>query len=368
MFFLVGPDPDPRFPCRARQGSTWINLDSGWQEITAGHWRKGYHRNGCDIRVTASGVTIDHSQPRPFPMWMTDTQVTNLPDSRHWQPVYADGQVTIDAQGSTHYHVRSLDLMRPLGPCSRQQALDHAISRLDQAVVDLSASYAGAIRLFVSGGVDTILLLALLRCHDRPIELIRSEVWEHDRFVDDNADQLASYWAYRQLHHWTEPTWLATGSQGDEYLLRGPITIALITSWHDIDFLAQLDGNDRCYHRRYFGKPANQDIFRDHWQRRHQLRELYPTRADLDRHILDMLANDHQHWHLGHTLTWTPFLDLSLPNMWLACDPVDLMDQWLDAGMTKDLIRHYDASLLAGVSDFKNFNSRQNLYRIGIAP
>jgi hypothetical protein len=79
-----------------------------------------------------------------------------------------------------------------------------------------------------------------------------------------------------------------------------------------------------------------------------------------------MLANDHQHWHLGQTLTWTPFLDLNLPRMWLACDLDDLMDQWLDAGMTKDLIRHYDASVLAGVSDFKNFDNRQNLHRIGI--
>jgi len=74
-----------------------------------------------------------------------------------------------------------------------------------------------------------------------------------------------------------------------------------------------------------------------------------------------MLINDHQHWHLGHTITWTPLMNIEIVKILLQCTLEDLLPQFLDAEISKILIARYDTSLLQAISQYKNYNSGENL-------
>jgi hypothetical protein len=193
-------------------------------------------------------------------------------------------------------------------------------------------------------------------------ELVTNEYYEPDQFTTENQSALDKFWAYKQIHHWTEPAWLATGSHGDEYFLRGPAVIAMLTSWHNINFGELLMDNPNCYHYHHFNKYS--ELWKDSWNNRHQLQKEYPTIDLLNRQILNILVNDHQHWHLGNTLTWTPYMDIKIPKILLQCPIDELIPQFLDGRLSKDLIIDYNPDIIDYLSQYKNYNGKENLPKL----
>jgi hypothetical protein len=155
---------------------------------------------------------------------------------------------------------------------------------------------------------------------------------------------------------------VATGSCGDEYLLRGPTTIAMLTSWHDINFGEMLQENPESYHYRHFNKYSS--LWIDSWNNREKLKSQYPTRESLNQQILNMLVNDHQHWHLGNTLTWTPFNDINLAKILLRCNINELIPQFINGQLSKNIISKIDNRLLSSLSYYKNYNTQENLQKL----
>jgi hypothetical protein len=239
------------------------------------------------------------------------------------------------------------------------QAVTQLIQQLNTATEDLHEYQNKNLKLFCSGGLDTFLLYSMLTAHKIPFDLIEQEHYACDEFTSTNKDTLKSFWSYRQIHHWLEPTWLATGSHGDEYFLRGPTVIAMLTSWHDINIAQLLEQNITAYHYQYFKKYP--ELWDTAWKNRHSLREQYSTKKQLNQHIIDNLINDHQHWHLGNTITWTPFKNIQLVKILLQCDIVDLIPQFLDGQIIKTIINKYSPNVSNFVSKYKNHNNQEHL-------
>jgi hypothetical protein len=356
MFFSVGLQQDQRFSNSYQFGSLWVNCDAGWHRDN-NRFYKGYADNYCEILVQDRGITVNHSEPRSFPMWFEHGFVTNLwPDrgKRAW----ASDSLHMDTDGRIVWTPVNLDLAVPAQPLTIDQAQQQIRVLLDQAVADLGHQ---PVKLFCSGGLDTFLIYSMLKQHGAEVELLQTNHFETDAFVQHNRDALEHYWSYRpqQLHHWTCPTWLATGGCGDEYFLRGPAVIAMLTAWHNIDFGALLQQHPDCYHYHHFGK--YQDLWHSAWQSRDQLQQTHATREDLNRQIMDTLLNDHQHWHLGETVTWTPLKNIEIARILLQCDIQDLVPQFLDGAVTKQIITGYSPEVLNFVSDHKNHNTGQHM-------
>ena len=196
------------------------------------------------------------------------------------------------------------------------------------------------------------------------MEVVDYEHFEYDWFTNQNIESIQqSHWGYTQLHHWRKPCILLSGACGDEFLFRGPATTALWAAWHDIDIIDLVSKHD-YYHSRYFLRPENASIFKDAYQRREQIKQQYPTESDLHRQILNININDHQHWHLGTTLTWTPFKDLELTHLVLQMPMQDILDQVLDARINKLLIEYLDPDALELLSQYKNVDVRQNMHKL----
>jgi hypothetical protein len=108
------------------------------------------------------------------------------------------------------------------------------------------------------------------------------------------------------------------------------------------------------YHYKYF---SQYDIWQTDWNNRELLQQRYPTQEGLKQQILNNLLNDHQHWHLGNTITFTPFKDLELNKLILQL-PVELiLGQILDSQVSRELIKSLDADCLKYISVDKSHNT-----------
>lgn len=354
MFFSISKNLDNRFPNNHQLGQLWFNCDNGWQKISNGFY-KGYNDNYCKILLDQNVVSIDHNTPRSFPLWHQPGIVTNI-DS-NLTPIWADKKISIDSSGAVRTTILEIDLNVPAEVLSLEQAKKLIRQRLDEKLKKVPDQ----VKLFCSGGLDTLLLYAMLS-NNHSFDLITNDYFEEDNFTKQNQTALNKFWAYKQIHHWKDPTWLATGSHGDEYFLRGPAHIAMLTAWHDINFGELLSDNINCYHYHHFNKYS--ELWKNAWNNRNQLREEYPTIESLQRQILNMLANDHQHWHLGNTLTWTPYMDIEIPRLLLQLNINDLIPQFLDGRLSKDLIIDYNPTIIDYLSQYKNYNPRENLAKL----
>jgi hypothetical protein len=351
MFFSIGTEIDKKFPNNFQFDHLWFNCDNGWQQ-TDSTFYKGYDDNYCKIVFDQNGAEIKHSQPRSFPLWHRSGLITNLDCS--FSPIWADDAAHIDSRGNVTLTKQSVDLFVAPGILTSNQAQHSIRQRLDKKLTAIPKR----MKLYYSGGVDTLLIYSMLSDFD----LLTEEHYARDQFTTENQTALEKFWAYKQIHHWLDPSWLATGSHGDEYFLRGPVAISMLTAWHDINFFELLSDNPGSYHYHHFNRYTK--LWNDAWNNRHQLQQDYPTVDLLNNQILNVLINDHQHWHLGNTLTWTPFKDIEIAKTLLQCPIEELLPQFLDARLTKDLIVDYNPDIIDYLSQYKNHNNKENLYKL----
>lgn len=359
MFFSITSLKDHRFPNNYPLGSLWFNCDSGWQR-TSNTFYKGYRDNCCTIQITNNSINVDHSLPRSFPLWFQHKFITNLYPG-DWQHAWADDGLAIKYDGEIVARKLKLDLTVPEVELSVDQALKQIVQHLNNSSEDLFNYRNKNLKLFCTGGLDTFLLYGMLAAYGIEFDLIKDEHYALDEFVMTNQPALDAYWSYnpKQMHHWIDPTWLATGGCGDEYFLRGPAVIAMLTAWHNINFGQLLSENPNAYHYHHFDKYNK--LWQDSWDNRQTLQSQYPTRKQLNQHIIDHLLNDHQHWHLGNVTTWTPFKNINLAKILLQCNIQDLLPQFLDGQISKQIIKHYSPQLLDFVSTYKNYNNKEKL-------
>ena len=91
------------------------------------------------------------------------------------------------------------------------------------------------------------------------------------------------------------------------------------------------------------------------------------SKTDTADYILRNCINDHQHWHLGNTITFTPFKDIQILKWILELDEqkyiIELIDNIVDARLEKELIAKNDPNLLQFLTANKN-QDRTGIYRL----
>jgi hypothetical protein len=358
MFFTISSVPDARLPEHENIGSVWFSHDAGWTN-NGMTWSKGYTGNHLCFVWSQNRIDVDHDPTRCFPLWWDKDTKTLSNFLGTGERVWADQRIAIvDGQLVTE-------------PADVIGTIDTDIVTMDQAVDLISANLIQKAvllqepaRLFVTGGIDTLTLLALVKHLDLSCDILDYEHFEYDEFTNQNITELRKqHWAYNQIHHWRRPTTLISGAYGDEFLFRGPHNIALWAAWHDIDLLRLLK-TATGYHVGYFRKPENEIIFQQTFYRRSTIKAMYPTYTDLVRKIIDINANDFQHCHLGNTITWTPFKDPVLTKIVLQLNQQDLLKHILDAAVNKQVISKLYPNALKLLSATKNQDSRHYLHML----
>jgi hypothetical protein len=366
MFFAISSTQDNRLPCHSQIGNYWFSHDNGWQQLE-NCWYKGYfhpeinHGNFLKISFEPNGcVDIEHDLVRGFPVWWDPEKkvLTNFLGTG--QQIWADKKISlvnhdICTQPAASY---DYDLSYDLTIDTAADLVCENLIKKAEALKNWSPEIPK--KLFLTGGVDTTVLYSVLKYVGVAVEILDYEYIKYDWFLNHNWTQLkAQHWGYGQIHHWTDPTILVTGGCGDEYLFRGPNTIGMWSAWHSIDIIKQLVPGS--YHTDYFLKEKNISVFQQHWRNKDALKSQFPRTKDIAKQIVNLNYNDYQHWHLGNTLTWTPFKDIDLLKISLRLDVDSTIDHIVNASLNKKIIKKLCPNALALLSNTKNFNGRQNL-------
>lgn len=358
MFFTISQYPDPRLPEHENIGSWWFSHDAGWSN-NGNTWTKGYPGNHLSITWDKDRIDVDHDLTRCFPLWWDkDTQtLSNFLGTG--ERIWADQQVSIV---NKQLITTSVDVVKTIS--TDTVSMDQVVDTISANLVNKALALQQPAKLFVTGGVDTLTLLALVKHTNIACDILDYEHFEYDEFTNQNIiDLKKQYWAYNQIHHWRQPTTLISGAYGDEFLFRGPHNIALWAAWHDID-INKITKTAKGYHVGYFRKPENEIIFQSAFYRRSTIKSMYPTYRDLVHKIIDTNANDFQHCHLGNTITWTPFKDPELTKIVLRLSQQDLLEHIIDATINKQIISKLYPNVLKLLSTTKNQDSRHFLHML----
>jgi hypothetical protein len=383
MFFKISPDQDRRFPVQyALPNKLWLNVDAGWTELDSEHgivYWKGYcyqypisrtladylfqnptpglSGNYVAILVGKDGVIhVTHDDCRSTPLWINSDQLGNI--GFEGSPVWTDTVCTF------HNRVIVQEKYDAIGHATDQNltfsdAVDLIHLRLTQHFQWLKKQRR-PVRVFYSGGIDTLTCIAYLRAMDINHELITGEHYDYDKFTTEFSDELSHYWGYKQIHHWRESCFLVSGSPGDEYFMRGPSQCDLMLMHQGQEIKDILQPSD--YHYDYFQSEAKIRLYQQQ-RADFKMQSIAKDRQLVCRQIIDMALNDHQHWHLGNTITFTPFRDLQILKTVLRLNKPVLERNMADATVQKALVERNDPELLQFLQPQKN-QSRTATYQL----
>jgi hypothetical protein len=116
------------------------------------------------------------------------------------------------------------------------------------------------------------------------------------------------------------------------------------------------------YHYLYFQGLEKSAIYARQ-QQDEQIQEAIQSKQTTADYILRMCINDHQHWHLGHTITFTPFKDIQFLQLTLELDDQNIIHAIVDASIQKALIQKNEPELLNYLAKNKN-QDRSGIYRL----
>jgi hypothetical protein len=370
MFFAISSGPHDNFSKTYQLSPSFtVSTDEGWQQRVLGQYQvvyKGYADSGpldtlldqivtqhepkllgnfCAIVVDTQTNTLNikSDRYRSFPIYIKDGEITNLvPGGR---TAWTDSLIRADA----NYHTTE-DKFDVIGEIDTSiMSWADALDTVDSILLDRTRCFVkhntAPVRVHLSGGVDSLLVYSYFRRLNAPVELIKCQHMDYDRFWLMNFSTVQkNYWAYRQLHHWTDACVLTSGAPGDEFMLRSPTTIQRYARANDIDILAVLQSSD-CLHSEYFRRYL--DVFATQ-------EEPIADHGQLIHSICNTIVNDWQHWHLGHTLTYTPLRDLAITKTMLRLDKQAVSRQMFDSEFSVALINRTEPDLSRLISAKKN--------------
>jgi len=390
MFFSVSKTPQLNFSANWNYHGWCIDTDQGWNVIKHNDCAliyKGYVDDGdlhsevtvianeatglrsgnfCLLIVNINSVRVQHSRVRSFPVWYGNKiGITNLrPLERH---IYADAELVL--YNDLSFVTNKIEILSEVK--LHTQSRSTVISAIDEILTARFTKFAAhnqlPVKIFLSGGIDTALMYSYIKKLNIPHELVLAEHIEFDQFwVRNHWTITETHWAYKQLHHWRQPTVLVSGCPGDEFSLRNPLMANMLALYHQCTITDLLDWNqnEHYLHRSYFDNKENMLAME---AQRHDP-DLKPVFTDWDQlgpHLLDRAANDHQHWHLGNTLTFTPMRDLEILKLMLNLPWRDQVSQMLDSAISKELIKLNSPDILDILSVQKNTgNYLENLVHL----
>lgn len=334
-----------------------------------------YTGNFCIILCKNNKITVSHDIDRAFPLAYYNNEVlTNLlyakEKIKNKDDIWSDSIVEYSPKGIRQQYIgRSVNFFKE-EHISVDECVNNVKSVLMKKIERSSIlKSSNVINIFLSGGVDTSLVFSLLANHSEYINklnVIAEEHFEFSAFTLKNQHIFTksdNMWGYRQFHHWKAPTIYATGGMGDEILMRSPTTAALWCAWNDINLIEILSDEDYFYHKKYFLLDKNKNIIQDNWINRKKIQEKFLNYSELCNEIISIVSNDHQHWHLENTLSWTPLKDMRLLKNILRLPKTELLNQITSATIDKNIISNLFPEMNKYICTHKNHDTYNNLVK-----
>ena len=378
MFFQIKFEFDNTFPTHIKLTDTlWLNADEGWSEHYVDDTRiifKGYlddseltddvlqtiaytvtpvySGNFIAVVTKNNSVSIRHDTYRSFLLYVDDNSkmIHNMQMPFTWR-VPSDQIITFgnDLVTASSYF-DPIGLVEYDRTRSKSEVIEEIDLILENKFKTFFAHNTLPVKLFVSGGIDTIICWAYIKSLNIPYELVVDEHIAQTKFVQNYLPNIAKHWSYFQIHSWYNPTLLVTGASGDELMMRNPYIGNLWLQLCGTSYPEELQPHHYHYINHFLPSRVK------HYEEQNTL-----SKNELIDKILSIIINDHQHWHLDNTITFTPFKDIRLIKLMLQLPFDDIKGQLLDAEISKALVTKRCPQLLRHLVKHKDeYKLKQN--------
>lgn len=383
MFFSISLNTKDNFPNQYQLGKFVINSDNGWKTNTVCGKTvvyKGYADdfllddlleqiiqsnepqytgNFCVFVYDNETIKIKTDVYRGFPIYANNQEITNL--DKISENICSDIIVTINDDLSVTKV--KFDIIGEIEEDikSKEYVIDSIHNLLSSKVENFAKHNTLPIKAFVSGGVDSMLVFSYISRFTNA-ELLDYEHFELDRFYLKNSYYLKKLWAYKQIHHWKNPTLLTSGAPGDEFMLRSPSTANIYCIHHGTNILDLLNQEkyEKSLHYTYFKKQDHISLFEKQLSKNNKI--IGKSKSYMKKLIYSSIINDYQHHHLGNTLTYTPLRDLRIMKLLLQLPFEYGVEQVMNSVISLEIIKRNNPVLLNHLSKQKNsFNEKENL-------
>ena len=217
MFFSVTPDKDSRFPNQHKTTIGYFNCDNGWAEKSINNhtvFFKGYvegnlestlanlvndpvpryQGNFCAVIFNNTKCVITHDIHRGFPMYYYDPEkiATNLLliEPKDTTVITSDTYVVLDH--NLFLKDQHFDCIGTVN--TNNITREQCVSSIKQLLVDklnlVDFSNYPPIKMFLTGGIDTTTVAALLSSQKARYDLIKYEHLEYDYFIYKNIEKM----------------------------------------------------------------------------------------------------------------------------------------------------------------------------------
>lgn len=374
MFFSVSKTVDNNFPNNYTFGDIICNTDNGWQ-LEDRHDTTLLYKGICfdqpmqhaitepsgscegnfcvfEYNKSTKELTIKTDKHRACRIYTNKEKISNLYKLPH--AIWSDNTLKIDQSLAVSYSYHDAIGLIEDSYTNYDEVVDWAYNRLYNKIKYFVEQNTLPLKIFLSGGVDSMLVYSFIKQFTDNYEFVFEQVVQYDHFYMANQDTIEKTVELgTQTHHWRDPCVIISGAPGDEFLLRNPKMCQIWCNWHGINLQNVIDKYPDAYMYKFFKK---------HLTPLHQKDSLeYLDHAELVRHLCNINVNDPQHWHIGNTLMFTPLRDIKIFEKLARLPFSSGLDQILYAKFSKDLIAKNDSELLKYVSPYKNFEPRKAL-------
>jgi len=374
MFFSISKDKKDNFPNHYDFDDYIISTDAGWKQTTVNGSQllyKGYTDvnnleenleqiikeesptflgNFCVIVKFEETNKIITDLYRGFPISFNENEITNLENIG--QPIWCNNLISFDNEFKVK--ITTIDI---IGQIKTDYISEYdAINEIDNILLKKTENFLKSnklpIKVFLSGGIDSLLVYSYIQKYTSNYELVLNQHIDFDYFWLKNSYTLQKYWGYKQIHHWNEDCILTSGAPGDEFMLRSPTTANMFCRFYNqsIPKLLSSGNHKDSLHYNYFSLGKHINVFLQQDNEDLKIDNL----TELTKYLSNINVNDFQHWHLGNTLTWTPLRDLNIFKILIRLDFEIAEKQIMDSDLSKKLIKRNNPDLLKLLSDDKN--------------
>lgn len=353
MFFYIGEHQD-NYLTKVHDR---LYLDDGWNYVD-NIWFKGYVlgsdlRNEiasivkgatpkgiwCLIKFNGTDYDIYYPNPRGFPLYKQNNEITNL-------------KLLNFIQENDHFSYYDDTL-----------SYNDVVKRVKNALVENCKNHYNNKKVYIhcTGGIDSLSIVSIFEYANIPYSIYFTSPRDLTtrtkdvRFWEGSVTEYESalikklrvdFWGYEILSNFKEPKILITGFYGDEYVCRGPYQLNLLANVFTKNILDVVTENDYMYSYLQKLNKKNNNF------------TIQPiTEFQAKSKIKKELAMDHQIWHLDNTLTFCPYFDERIINDVLSMPADEIIKNSIDATLQKNIIEICYPNLLILLDDQKNSKS-----------
>ncbi len=375
MYFELAQQSNIDFPKHFEVNNFVLSTDLGWSQIKGKYGTivyKGYayqdlpkflstldpenfetmHGSYTAIVQKGNTVYILTDDTREFPIYFDRKKllVTNL--TKQVETAWPDTYLHIDCDtkeiGS---HYKAVDFL-PGVQVDMNSATHKTLKILNRSVSNYVSQCKDPIRIVPTGGLDSTLMIALLKQNNANFEVIDYEYKKWTYFRWKNGEKIKKEngpWT-RYGHTWGDkPVTLAHGWMGDQYFFRDYLPLAVLCKSKNIDLKQEF--------KRFEGSYCYEHLCEDMKQRESTWQEITKEIVDQKssyKKIFEIIRGSFLWWTFEKTTYWSPYKDLEILKHVLHLSEEDLLQNAFHGTIQTKMLEIVDPNLLDCITEKKN--------------